>query len=159
MGGEAANHRATRAAVQGGAGWSHQAPFRLLSTQPFGAFINPLEAKSFCLQLPITGTGSQCEAGVRAPLQLGAQPHTLQSSEQDCRRVRGWAGHGSCAVGWGWVGQGGPIKPPFGAFSNPLEAKSFCLQLPFTGTGSQCEAGVSLELPLRPQPHTLQFSD
>jgi hypothetical protein len=33
------------------------------------------------------------------------------------------------------VGQGGPIKPLFGAFSNPLEAKSFCLQLPFTGAG------------------------
>ena len=60
------------------------------------------------------------------------------------------------------VGQGGPIKPPagpalldlgHGAFtgSNPLEAKSFCLQLPFTGTVSQCEAGVSLELSLLPQ--------
>jgi hypothetical protein len=71
----------------------------------------PLEAKSFCLQLPFMGAGSQCEAGVRTPLQLGAQPHTLQASEQDCLKVWGLADHGSCAVGWGRVAQGGPIKP------------------------------------------------
>jgi hypothetical protein len=89
---------------QGGAG----GPIKPL----FGAFSNPLEAKSFCLQLPCTGTGSQCEAGVRAPLQLGAQPHTLQSSEQVCLRVRGWAGHGSCAVGWGRVVPSNPFSVP-----------------------------------------------
>ena len=82
-----------------------------------------------------------CEAAdPRAEKQLGAQPHTLQSREQVCLRVWGWVGHGSNAVGWGRVvpsnpRPGRPFK--FGAFtgSNPLEAKSFCLQLPFTGAG------------------------
>ena len=103
----------------------------------------------------VRGIKVTCEAATPwVEKQQTTEPHAPQSSEQVCLRVWGWM---RCGVGQG--GAGGPIKPLFGAFSNPLEAKSFCLQLPCTGTGSQCEAGVRAPLQLGAQPHTLQLSD
>jgi hypothetical protein len=75
-----------------------------------------------------------CEAATPwVEKQQTTEPHALHSSEQVCLRVWGWAGHGSCAVGWGRVVPSNPFSVP-----SALEAKSFCLQLSFTGIGSHC---------------------